>query len=48
VDKGRLDGGTGLGLAIVKHIVMKYDGTIKLESGLSKGTKITNKLKLSM
>ena len=48
VDKGRLDGGTGLGLAIVKHIVMKYDGTIKLESGLSKGTKITIKLKLSM
>lgn len=47
VDKGRLDGGTGLGLAIVKHIVMKYDGHIELESGLSKGTKITINLKIS-
>lgn len=45
VDKGRLDGGTGLGLAIVKHIVMKYEGNIQLESGLSKGTHIIIKLK---
>lgn len=41
IDKGRLDGGTGLGLAIVKHIVLKYQGNIHLESGLSKGTTIT-------
>lgn len=41
IDKGRIDSGTGLGLAIVKHIVLKYQGKINLESGLSKGTKIT-------
>lgn len=44
VDKGRLDGGTGLGLAIVKHIVLKYKGTIDLQSSLVKGTKITIKI----
>ncbi len=47
VDKGRLDGGTGLGLAIVKHIALKYDGTVELKSTLSKGTKITIKLKMN-
>ncbi|MBU1143740.1 MAG: HAMP domain-containing histidine kinase [Firmicutes bacterium] len=46
VDKGRLDGGTGLGLAIVKHIALKYDGSVELTSTLSKGTKITVKLKM--
>ncbi|MCD4827358.1 MAG: GHKL domain-containing protein [Acholeplasmataceae bacterium] len=40
VDKGRLEGGTGLGLAIVKHIVIKYNGEIKLTSALQKGTEI--------
>jgi two-component system phosphate regulon sensor histidine kinase PhoR len=40
VDKGRLEGGTGLGLAIVKHIVIKYNGDIKLTSVLQKGTEI--------
>lgn len=40
VDKGRLDGGTGLGLAIVKHIIIKYNGDIKLTSVLQKGTEI--------
>jgi len=47
VDKGRLDSGTGLGLAIVKHIVMKYNGSVDLVSGLSKGTQITVHLKIS-
>ncbi|MDO9629954.1 MAG: HAMP domain-containing sensor histidine kinase [Acholeplasmataceae bacterium] len=46
VDKGRLDGGTGLGLAIVKHIALKYNGTVELTSTLSKGTRITVKLKM--
>jgi len=43
VDKSRSKktGGTGLGLAIVKHIVMAYDGTIELQSGVDKGTIIT-------
>ncbi len=44
IDKGRIDTGTGLGLAIVKHVVLKYQGKINLESGLSKGTKITVEL----
>ncbi len=47
VDKGRLDGGTGLGLAIVKHIALKYNGSVELTSTLSKGTKITVKLKMN-
>jgi two-component system, OmpR family, phosphate regulon sensor histidine kinase PhoR len=47
VDKGRLDSGTGLGLAIVKHIVMKYNGSVELVSGLSKGTQITVYMKIS-
>jgi two-component system, OmpR family, phosphate regulon sensor histidine kinase PhoR len=47
VDKGRLDSGTGLGLAIVKHIVMKYNGSVELVSGLSKGTQITIYMKIS-
>ncbi len=47
VDKGRLDSGTGLGLAIVKHIVMKYNGSVELVSGLSKGTQITVNLRIS-
>jgi two-component system phosphate regulon sensor histidine kinase PhoR len=44
VDKGRLEGGTGLGLAIVKHIVIKYNGDIKLTSALQKGTEIKIRL----
>lgn len=43
VDKSRSreTGGTGLGLAIVKHIVAIHDATLKLESEVGIGTKIT-------
>lgn len=43
VDKSRSKqtGGTGLGLAIVKHIIAKHNATMKLESEVGAGTKIT-------
>lgn len=43
VDKSRSKqtGGTGLGLAIVKHIIAQHDATMKLESEVGVGTKIT-------
>lgn len=39
-------GGTGLGLSIVKHGVQYHKGTVKAESKLDKGTKITVTLPL--
>ncbi|HOA96647.1 MAG TPA: ATP-binding protein [Acetivibrio saccincola] len=43
VDKGRSRdlGGTGLGLSIVKHIVNLYNGSVKVNSELGKGTEFT-------
>ncbi len=43
VDKARSRkvGGTGLGLAIVKHIVMSFNGDIKVQSEIDKGTEFT-------
>ncbi|XOQ58762.1 MAG: histidine kinase [Clostridium sp.] len=43
VDKARSrrQGGTGLGLAIVKHIVMEFNGTIKIDSKVGMGSKFT-------
>lgn len=43
VDKGRARqaGGSGLGLAIVKHITQLYNGILKLDSEVGKGTAVT-------
>jgi two-component system phosphate regulon sensor histidine kinase PhoR len=43
VDKSRSrkSGGTGLGLSIVKHIVLLHNGTVDIESAVSKGTTVT-------
>jgi two-component system, OmpR family, phosphate regulon sensor histidine kinase PhoR len=48
VDKARSrsSGGTGLGLAIVKHIVLSMEGSINVESEVSKGSKFIVKLPL--
>ncbi|QXM05831.1 two-component system histidine kinase PnpS [Crassaminicella indica] len=46
VDKARSRkvGGTGLGLAIVKHIVFSFDGDIKVNSKLGKGSEFIVKI----
>ena len=33
--------GTGLGLAIVRKIVEEHEGSVFIESGLNRGTKVT-------
>ena len=46
VDKSRSrsTGGTGLGLSIVKHIVLRYNGTISVQSELGEGSEFIVKL----
>lgn len=48
VDKARSKkaGGTGLGLAIVKHIVLSFDGEIKVNSELGKGSEFIVRIPL--
>ncbi|SHJ13646.1 PAS/PAC sensor signal transduction histidine kinase [Geosporobacter subterraneus DSM 17957] len=48
VDKARSKkaGGTGLGLAIVKHIVLSFDGEIKVNSELGKGSEFIIRIPL--
>jgi two-component system phosphate regulon sensor histidine kinase PhoR len=43
VDESRnsATGGTGLGLAIVKHVMMRYDGELRIVSDLGKGSCFT-------
>ncbi|MEF9933710.1 MAG: ATP-binding protein [Clostridium sp.] len=45
-DRSRTSGGTGLGLAIVKHIVMLFDGKIRVKSLVGRGTTFTITLPL--
>lgn len=45
-DRSRTGGGSGLGLAIVKAIITAHGGTIRADSELSKGTRVTFTLPL--
>ena len=50
VEKGRSreKGGTGLGLSIVKHIVQLHGGSVRVESGVGKGTAFIISLPLAI
>ncbi|QZY57155.1 two-component system histidine kinase PnpS [Crassaminicella profunda] len=50
VDKARSRkiGGTGLGLAIVKHIVLSFDGEIKVNSKLGKGSEFVVRIPIKI
>ncbi|MGE4283649.1 MAG: two-component system histidine kinase PnpS [Clostridia bacterium] len=50
IDKGRSrnQGGTGLGLSIVKHIVNLYNGEIRVQSEIGKGTEFIIRLPIGL
>ena len=43
--RNRQSGGSGLGLSIVKYLIESHNGTIKINSELSKGTKVLISIK---
>ena len=44
--RSRTDGGSGLGLSIVEQLMKQHEGSVKIESILGQGTKVTLTLPL--
>ena len=45
INLNRQSGGSGLGLSIVKYLIESHNGTIKINSELSKGTEVLISIK---